>query len=383
MAAEVLRSAYWFNPLLWMACRCLRQESEQACDDEVLARGTQADAYASELVALARDFAARRRAWAPAPAIAHSSSLERRVRAMLNPLLNRTPLSRRLRFATATAMLAVAVPVAGFGPSPSPREPDASRESTAEALRAEPSARNLPVAIVAAVTQAAPAEPATLSGTVRDQLGGLVPDVTIVLTMVDGRSRVATSRRSDQNGFFEFANLPPWDHYELRAQLPGFRTRTDVVRLPEGARVQWDLEMELGSIEETVTVVGGAAAPEPALDEGQLQRRRDFLRSQRDADPCAIAPAGGCVRPPVKIRHVNPYYPPELEVAGVEGVVLIEGVIGTNGFIATPSVRPGAHPGLEAAAVAAVTGWEFEPTRLGGVPVDTDITVTVSFDLNN
>jgi beta-lactamase regulating signal transducer with metallopeptidase domain len=40
-AAEVLRSVFWFNPLLWAASARLRQESEYACDDAVLdgARG--------------------------------------------------------------------------------------------------------------------------------------------------------------------------------------------------------------------------------------------------------------------------------------------------------------------------------------------------------
>ena len=39
IAAAVLRALYWFNPLVWIACRRLRQESERACDDAVLAGG--------------------------------------------------------------------------------------------------------------------------------------------------------------------------------------------------------------------------------------------------------------------------------------------------------------------------------------------------------
>jgi beta-lactamase regulating signal transducer with metallopeptidase domain len=39
MAAEVLRAVYWFNPLVWMACNRVRQDSEHACDDVVLNAG--------------------------------------------------------------------------------------------------------------------------------------------------------------------------------------------------------------------------------------------------------------------------------------------------------------------------------------------------------
>ncbi len=46
LAAELLRAAYWFNPFAWIACRRLRQESEQACDDAVLNAGVAGPAYA-------------------------------------------------------------------------------------------------------------------------------------------------------------------------------------------------------------------------------------------------------------------------------------------------------------------------------------------------
>ena len=54
LAAELLRAIYWFNPLLWIACRQLRRESEHACDDAVLALGVEG--------ADVRDDAARSRA---------------------------------------------------------------------------------------------------------------------------------------------------------------------------------------------------------------------------------------------------------------------------------------------------------------------------------
>lgn len=54
LGAEVVRAVYWFNPLAWLACRRLRLESEQACDDAVLAAGAPPREYAEELLALAR-----------------------------------------------------------------------------------------------------------------------------------------------------------------------------------------------------------------------------------------------------------------------------------------------------------------------------------------
>ena len=40
MAAGLIRAAYWFNPVVWVACRQLRDASEEACDDAVIASGS-------------------------------------------------------------------------------------------------------------------------------------------------------------------------------------------------------------------------------------------------------------------------------------------------------------------------------------------------------
>ena len=65
LAAEVVRALYWFNPLVWMAARKLRIESEHACDDRVLAAGARASDYAGDLLDIARSLRAVR-ATAPA-----------------------------------------------------------------------------------------------------------------------------------------------------------------------------------------------------------------------------------------------------------------------------------------------------------------------------
>lgn len=61
LAAHVVRSLYWFNPLAWLAWSRLQRECERACDDAVLAAGVSPTAYASQLLALAHI----RGSWSP------------------------------------------------------------------------------------------------------------------------------------------------------------------------------------------------------------------------------------------------------------------------------------------------------------------------------
>jgi len=114
MAAEALRCVWWFNPLAWMVSARLRRESEHAADDLVLARGVPAATCATHLVELARDVRRHRRTWLPAPAMARSSNLERRLSAMLNPRTNRRPMTRFARFGSLGALVTVSMVVAGL-----------------------------------------------------------------------------------------------------------------------------------------------------------------------------------------------------------------------------------------------------------------------------
>ncbi len=102
MVAELLRAVYWFNPLLWIACGRLRQVGEHACDDAVLKFGGVRSEYAAHLLALARTLNISERPWSSAVAMARSSTLERRFRAMLNTRLSHDAISRPLCILTLT-----------------------------------------------------------------------------------------------------------------------------------------------------------------------------------------------------------------------------------------------------------------------------------------
>jgi TonB family protein len=104
--------------------------------------------------------------------------------------------------------------------------------------------------------------------------------------------------------------------------------------------------------------------------------------SQSTVDRTPAARAGGAIVPPRKTRDVRPVYPEPLRQRRVQGEVLLEAVISPSGCVTGIKVVRGVEPGLDIAALHAVTGWRFTPTLLDGVPVPVIMTVTVTFRLS-
>ena len=96
--------------------------------------------------------------------------------------------------------------------------------------------------------------------------------------------------------------------------------------------------------------------------------------------PTAPVRVGGNIKPPTKIKNVNPTYPPIAQSARVQGIVIIEATIGQNGTVQEAKVLR-SIPLLDQAALDAVKQWQFTPTLLNGVPVPVVMTVTVNFTL--
>ena len=99
----------------------------------------------------------------------------------------------------------------------------------------------------------------TLSGSVLDPMNGLLPKTTLVLT--NTRTQAKYEVRSDESGRFEFVGLPPSD-YVLEAALPGFATLRGTVSIT-GQDVFQEVRLNVGEIEETITVTNGAVRAGP------------------------------------------------------------------------------------------------------------------------
>lgn len=107
---------YWFHPATWWVARRLRMERELACDDRVIAAGTQAREYASHLLEIAYAFG-NQRASALAVSMARPHQLERRMLAALDAARNRSTPTARVRAGGAAAAAVLLFSLAGAKPT--------------------------------------------------------------------------------------------------------------------------------------------------------------------------------------------------------------------------------------------------------------------------
>jgi beta-lactamase regulating signal transducer with metallopeptidase domain len=114
--AQITCGIYWMNPLVWLAAKKLRIESERACDDWVLADGTRASDYADHLVKIARSI---KMSSCPEPAalmIARPSQLQSRLESILDPKTSRNRTGRAAAGTVAAMALLAIAPLAAIRP---------------------------------------------------------------------------------------------------------------------------------------------------------------------------------------------------------------------------------------------------------------------------
>jgi periplasmic protein TonB len=81
------------------------------------------------------------------------------------------------------------------------------------------------------------------------------------------------------------------------------------------------------------------------------------------------------------VRKVTPQYPPLAKQARIQGVVVLQALIGKDGSIQNLHVVSG-HPMLTNAALEAVKEWKYKPYYLNGEPVEVETTINVNFSLS-
>lgn len=90
---------------------------------------------------------------------------------------------------------------------------------------------------------------------------------------------------------------------------------------------------------------------------------------------------GGKITEPEKISGPVPLYPEAARRARIQGVVVLECIIGKSGDVTDVKVLRGLPLGLTESAVDAVRSWKFKPSTLNEKPVEVLYILTVRFNL--
>jgi TonB family protein len=397
MGEEVLCAMFWFHPAIWWVVSRVRRAREEAVDElTVLATG-QRRAYLEALLAFA-DAAPV----VPGAAFARRTHLFRRMR-----LISKEAVMSSKRVVASCAVLALAV-VAGswyaVGAFPM--------------MRAQAPGVVQPAAQTSAANAAGPleqrAKPITLENPIPRRTFSIAPQnpgdatngavVVMLRVVIDRQGRVGevrainTARAGVQyaRGFSE-QSAPPtfvkaaadavrqWQ-YDPPADGPiAFDVMFAFAPGKEGQLLQHgdsrpllardaQLVVERGRGGAPVGVIGGVVGgvpappppppppPPPGWGQGAVR-------------------VGSNVAQPTKTKHVNPEYPAIAQSSRVQGVVIMEAIIGPDGHVQDARILRSV-PLLDQAALDAVKQWEFTPTLLNGAPVPVIMTVTVQFTLS-
>ncbi len=118
----------------------------------------------------------------------------------------------------------------------------------------------------------------SISGTVVDSEGNLLPGCTVTLS---GPKLLGTkSYVTSDMGKFRFPSIAPGRGYELRVELPGFKTtiRKDlIVRMGKATTVK--IELDITTLEEEVTVVAASPVVDIETSKVSVSYTADFIAS--------------------------------------------------------------------------------------------------------
>jgi outer membrane receptor protein involved in Fe transport len=140
-----------------------------------------------------------------------------------------------------------------------------------------------------------------LRGFVRDGTGGLLVGVTVAATS-PARIGAPAVQVTDAQGLFSFQNLPVGE-YTLTFELQGFNTvRRENIRVEVGRMIQVDVGLQVGTLEQAVTVTGEA----PVVDLANAGFSTNFNRALLENIPTARQSYFDVVTfaPAVKINQV-------------------------------------------------------------------------------
>src|SRR5262245_25654138 len=210
--------------------------------------------------------------------------------------------------------------------------------------------------------------PSRLTGTVSDASGTAVGRATVILSTADGRTEAVAI--GSVTGAYAFNGLQTGS-YTLQVFAVGFGpSRMTTVQLAAGKDLKQDLTMDIGYVRE-------AAAPPVTPSAAAMIQPGVSLSRLTPGDPFRprLSEEGSSQN---LIAKPEPAYPALAKQARIEGIVIVEVVIGPDGAPKNIAVISG-HPLLQVAAIDTVKKYRYQPLVFNGAPTEFVTTITVPF----
>jgi TonB family protein len=388
---EMLRAVLWFHPAIWWLVGRVRLAREEVVDELTVLSTGQRRAYLEALLAFA-DAAPV----VPAAAFARRHHLFRRI-----TLISKEAVMSSKRIVVSAVVLAAAV-IAGTwysvnafpmlqAPGTIRAVPQAAVTTDAEPGPLERTAKPItpenPIPrrtyAVSPKSPVADIDSGAVLVTLRLTLNGLgrIAEVRLVGR---GTARMGWSTAPDGRGRGAMVagvvgGLAPAPEAFVTAAAEAVRQW--IYDPPADAPIAFDVTFEFSTGAGARLVAhGGPAAVRfmPAPPPPPLPPAPGTTTALNWA-PGAVR-VGGNILPPTKVKDVAPVYPPIAQTARVQGVVILESLIGADGRVQDARILR-SIPLLDQAALDAVKQWEFTPTMLNGQPAPVIMTITVQFTL--
>jgi TonB family protein len=378
VAEEIVKAALWFHPAVWWLISRVRQAREEVVDELTVLATSERRAYIEALLV-----------FADAPIQAPAAAFARRRHLFQRMVLvsKEAVMSSRRILVSIAAMSAVVATGVWFAVSVFPLTQTVIAQGPGGAPR---------LAAAAALNQAGPieqqAKPITPENPIPRRTFSVTPQnpsddttgavIVSVRVVVDRQGRVAEARsgglgvRGGRGGPFGAPPATPPSDAFMKAAIDAVRQwQYDP---PADAPIAFDVSFAFvgGSEPRLVTHGPPAMVASPSLG----------IAPPSPPPPpppgwaAGAVRVGGNVSVPTKTKHVNPVYPPIAQSARVQGVVIVELIIGADGHVADARVLR-SIPLLDQAAIDAVRQWEFTPIHLNGAAVPAIMTATVQFSL--
>src|SRR5262245_26296388 len=112
----------------------------------------------------------------------------------------------------------------------------------------------LALSVVMALSTEAQSFTGSITGTITDPAGAVVPNATVTLTALEtGRTRMTTTNAA---GEYNFPNLPPGE-YKIRVEAKNFSSGEISAQLSVSQQLQANAQLKVGVETETVEISAG------------------------------------------------------------------------------------------------------------------------------